>query len=43
LPVRPDVSVTGVVDSECTMFKSALTPMLVSFSTLSSKNYKVCM
>jgi len=36
MPVRPEVCVTGIVESECTMFKSALAPMLASFNYITS-------
>lgn len=33
MPVRPEVTVTGIVAAETTMFKSALHPLLVCFET----------
>jgi len=41
MPVRPSVELLGVNGKECSMFKSALAPLLVSFNTPDNLGYKV--
>jgi len=41
MPVRPGVELLGVNGKECSMFKSALAPLLVSFHTPDNLGYKV--
>ncbi|KNC55508.1 uncharacterized protein AMSG_11665 [Thecamonas trahens ATCC 50062] len=41
LPLNPDIVVVGLDGAECTMLKSALTPLLLTFITAAGGRYKV--
>ena len=41
MAVRPDVLLTGMVGDDCTLFRSALAPMLLTFSTAANDKYRV--
>jgi len=41
MPVRPQIEVNGIVGERSTMFKSALAPLLLNFTTVPKEPYRV--